>query len=167
MTAQQIRAILLANATAVTKSGFRPRSWASHGSPPMRREPKIVETAPMTSTRRMCPLPRFETWPSFVRPPVERCLGVRPSQAAKARLDAKVGRAKLAETVQALAARTIAMEACASSHHWGRLFISAGCDVRLINPRFVKPFVKGSNRMPGRWTASQHASASAATRDAR
>jgi transposase len=36
------------------------------------------------------------------------------------------------------------MEACASSHHWGRLFISAGCDVRLINPRFVKPFVKGS-----------------------
>jgi transposase len=56
----------------------------------------------------------------------------------------KVGRAKLAETVQALAARTIAMEACASSHHWGRLFISAGCDVRLINPRFVKPFVKGS-----------------------
>ena len=56
----------------------------------------------------------------------------------------KVGRAKLAETVQALAARTIAMEACASSHHCGRLFISAGCDVRLINPRFVKPFVKGS-----------------------
>jgi transposase len=56
----------------------------------------------------------------------------------------KIGRAKLAETVQALAARTIAMEACASAHYWGRCFISAGCEVRLINPRFVKPFVKGS-----------------------
>ena len=56
----------------------------------------------------------------------------------------KVGRAKLADAVQNLAPTTVAMEACASAHHWGRLFIAAGRKVRLINPRFVKPFVKGS-----------------------
>jgi transposase len=56
----------------------------------------------------------------------------------------KVSRAKLAEVVAALAPAVIAMEACASAHHWGRLFIAAGYQVRLINPRFVKPFVKGS-----------------------
>jgi len=36
------------------------------------------------------------------------------------------------------------MEACASSHHWGRTFEALGYAVRLIHPRFVKPFVKGS-----------------------
>lgn len=36
------------------------------------------------------------------------------------------------------------MEACASSHHWGRTFDALGYVVRLIHPRFVKPFVKGS-----------------------
>ena len=56
----------------------------------------------------------------------------------------KVGRAKLADAVQNLAPTTVAMETCASAHHWGRLFIAAGRKVRLINPRFVKPFVKGS-----------------------
>jgi transposase len=33
---------------------------------------------------------------------------------------------------------------CASAHHWGRCWLAAGRQVRLINPRFVKPFVKGS-----------------------
>lgn len=54
----------------------------------------------------------------------------------------KVSRAKLAEVVNSLEPATIAMEACASAHYWGRR--AAGCAVRLINPRFVKPFVKGS-----------------------
>jgi transposase len=56
----------------------------------------------------------------------------------------KVSRAKLWETVAGLAPKTIAMEACASAHYWGRSFLAAGRTVRLINPRFVKPFVKGS-----------------------
>lgn len=56
----------------------------------------------------------------------------------------KVSRAKLFETVENLNPTTIAMEACASSHYWGRCFRAAGRCVRLINPRFVKPFVKGS-----------------------
>ena len=56
----------------------------------------------------------------------------------------KISRAKLADVIRDLAPTTIAMEACASAHHWGRLFGAAGFKVRLINPRFVKPFVKGS-----------------------
>ena len=56
----------------------------------------------------------------------------------------KVSRGKLMEMVVSLDAQTIAMEACASAHHWGRELQAAGRQVRLINPRFVKPFVKGS-----------------------
>lgn len=56
----------------------------------------------------------------------------------------KVSRAKLAEVVDTLAPTAIAMEACASAHHWARRWHAAGRQVRLINPRFVKPFVKGS-----------------------
>jgi transposase len=56
----------------------------------------------------------------------------------------KVSRTKLADVIRDIAPTTIAMEACASAHHWGRLFGAAGFRVRLINPRFVKAFVKGS-----------------------
>jgi transposase len=59
-------------------------------------------------------------------------------------LSRKVSRAKLADVVNEIAPATIAMEACASAHHWARCWLSAGCKVRLINPRFVKPFIKGS-----------------------
>lgn len=38
----------------------------------------------------------------------------------------------------------IAMEACSGSNHWGRQFQQAGHEVRLIPPRYVKPFVKGN-----------------------
>jgi bifunctional pyridoxal-dependent enzyme with beta-cystathionase and maltose regulon repressor activities len=62
----------------------------------------------------------------------------------------KVSRAKLAEAVNSLGPATIAMEACASAHYWGRRWLAAGCAVRLINPRFVKPFVKGSKKRCGR-----------------
>lgn len=37
---------------------------------------------------------------------------------------------------------TIAMEACAGAHHWGRELIKLGHEVRLIPPAYVKPFVK-------------------------
>ena len=36
----------------------------------------------------------------------------------------------------------IAMEACATSHYWGRRFQAAGYIVKLIAPQYVKPFVK-------------------------
>jgi len=56
----------------------------------------------------------------------------------------KTSRSKLLETIKELAPETIAMEACASAHYWGRRFLADGHRVLLINPRFVKPFVKGS-----------------------
>jgi len=37
----------------------------------------------------------------------------------------------------------VAMEACASSHHWGRWFAARGHTARLIAPAFVIPFRKG------------------------
>ena len=59
-------------------------------------------------------------------------------------LSRKVSRSKLLETIKDLAPETVAMEACASAHFWGRRFLADGRQVLLINPRFVKPFVKGS-----------------------
>lgn len=34
------------------------------------------------------------------------------------------------------------MEACATSHYWGRVAQRSGHDVRLIPPIYMKPFVK-------------------------
>ena len=36
----------------------------------------------------------------------------------------------------------VAMEACATAHHWGRMLAEFGHKVRLIAPKFVKPYVK-------------------------
>jgi transposase len=56
----------------------------------------------------------------------------------------KVSRAKLVATVDCLDPRTVAMEACGSAHYWRRLFEAAGRTVQLINPYFVRPFLRGS-----------------------
>jgi transposase len=37
---------------------------------------------------------------------------------------------------------TVAMEACAGAHYWGRQIQQLGHDVKLISPSYVKPFVK-------------------------
>jgi transposase len=39
----------------------------------------------------------------------------------------------------------IVLEACGSSHHWGRTLAALGHRVRLIAPQFVKPFERGKN----------------------
>ncbi|MGP9790233.1 hypothetical protein [Roseinatronobacter sp. NSM] len=36
----------------------------------------------------------------------------------------------------------VAMEACATSHHWGRFAQSRGHEVRLVPAAYMKPFVK-------------------------
>ena len=59
-------------------------------------------------------------------------------------LSRKVGRAKLLELIGHLDPQIVAMEACASAHPWGRQLVALGRQVRLINPRFVKQFVRGS-----------------------
>jgi transposase len=39
-------------------------------------------------------------------------------------------------------AGVVAMEACGSAHHWGRLLTRLGHQVRLVSAQFVRPFVK-------------------------
>ena len=39
---------------------------------------------------------------------------------------------------------TVAMEACGSAHHWGRLAAWHGHEVLLMNPQFVAPYVKSN-----------------------
>lgn len=36
----------------------------------------------------------------------------------------------------------VGMEACATSHHWARQLIGLGHEVKLMPPRYVKPYVK-------------------------
>jgi transposase len=59
-------------------------------------------------------------------------------------LSRKVSRGKFFAAVTEIAPLRIAMEACPSAHYWGRRFQEAGHCVRLIHPRFVKPFVRGA-----------------------
>ena len=56
----------------------------------------------------------------------------------------RVGRAKLAAAVVQLAPRLVAMEACCGAHYWGRRFRDLGLEVRLIHPKFVRPYVKSA-----------------------
>jgi transposase len=53
-----------------------------------------------------------------------------------------VPRSKLAELVASLPPCLIGMEACATAHHWARELTKLGHDVRLMPPRYVKPYVK-------------------------
>jgi transposase len=51
-------------------------------------------------------------------------------------------RTKMIEFIAKLPPCTIAMEACGSSHHFGRKFTLMGHTVKMIAPQYVKPFVK-------------------------
>ena len=53
-----------------------------------------------------------------------------------------VSRARLYELLAKQEGCIVAMEACATSHHWGRVAVSYGHNVRLIPAQYVKPFVK-------------------------
>src|SRR5271168_2738145 len=54
----------------------------------------------------------------------------------------KLGRAQLIPFFAALPPCAVAMEACASAHHWGRALIELGHEVRLLPPAHVKPYVR-------------------------
>lgn len=54
----------------------------------------------------------------------------------------KLSRGRLLEFFANLPVCVVAMEACASAHYWGREIGKLGHEVRLINPSYVKPFVK-------------------------
>src|SRR5271154_2839887 len=109
MIAQTIRASLLANATATTLGGLRALSAASqsHNAPLRFGAARRTEMAPNTRSRRIYRLPCLVIEPSFSLPPVEFCLGVTPSQAAKSRPDLKTcGSGALARIAEAASAPT-------------------------------------------------------------
>jgi transposase len=54
----------------------------------------------------------------------------------------KLTRAQVLPFLAKLSPCTVAMEACATAHHWGREIARLGHAVRLIPPIYVKPFVK-------------------------
>ncbi len=51
-------------------------------------------------------------------------------------------RSKLLEFLAKQPVCRVAMEVCASAHHWGRQIQELGHEVRLISPVYVKPYVK-------------------------
>lgn len=56
----------------------------------------------------------------------------------------KVGRDKLLAILGQYSDCQVFMEACGSSHYWGRQISALGHDVKLIAPQFVKPFLKSN-----------------------
>ena len=54
----------------------------------------------------------------------------------------KLSRGKLLSFLASQRPCTVAMEACASAHYWGREIAALGHEVRLVPPIYVKPFVK-------------------------
>lgn len=56
----------------------------------------------------------------------------------------KFSRSKLKTYLANLASCLVAMEACGSAHHWGRVFKAYGHEVKLMAPQFVKPYVKAN-----------------------
>jgi len=54
----------------------------------------------------------------------------------------RLGRKRMIEFFSQLPPCVVALEACGTSHHWGRTLRSLGHDVRLIPAAYVKPFVR-------------------------
>ncbi len=52
------------------------------------------------------------------------------------------GRERFTEFVAKLGACEIVMEACGSANYWARKFTELGCNVKLISPQYVKPYVQ-------------------------
>ena len=56
----------------------------------------------------------------------------------------QLSRKMLAPFIAKIPPCVIGMEACNGAHYWARRFQSMGHEVRLINPQFVKPYVKSN-----------------------
>ena len=53
-----------------------------------------------------------------------------------------LSRSRMAVLLAEQPACVVTMEACATSHHWGRVALSHGHEVRLVPATYAKPFVK-------------------------
>jgi transposase len=62
----------------------------------------------------------------------------------RAVLRKQLTRGQLLAFIAQVPACTVAMEACASAHYWAREVEQLGHRVRLVNRRFVKPYVKAN-----------------------
>ena len=60
----------------------------------------------------------------------------------------KLTRSQLIPFFAELAPCVVAMEACASAHHWGRALIELGHEVQLLPPAHVKPYVRRNKNDP-------------------
>jgi transposase len=67
----------------------------------------------------------------------------------RAVLSRRVKRNQLLQAVASLPPCVIGMEAGGSAHHWGRTFEPLGHTVKLMHPKYVKPYVK-TNKNDGR-----------------
>ena len=54
----------------------------------------------------------------------------------------RYSKGKLAEVTARMDPCRIGMEACCGAHHLGRQLLAQGHDVRLMPPKYAKPFVK-------------------------
>jgi len=54
----------------------------------------------------------------------------------------RVSRQKLALLMAKIPRCLVGMEACGGSHYWARRFQEMGHEVRIMNPQYVKPYVK-------------------------
>lgn len=57
-------------------------------------------------------------------------------------LKKKVARGMLLQTLANIGPALVGMEACAGSHYWAREIEKLGHTARLMNPRFVEPYIK-------------------------
>lgn len=56
----------------------------------------------------------------------------------------RLNRRQAMEFFSTCPASTVVLEACGTSHHWGRVLRGMGHEVRLLPPQHVKPYVIGS-----------------------
>lgn len=66
------------------------------------------------------------------------------NSAGKVTLRKRLMRSELPEFVATLPKCLIGIEACGSSHYWARKLMSYGHTVKMMNPKFVKPYVKSN-----------------------
>src|SRR3982751_1588204 len=63
-------------------------------------------------------------------------------ESGKAEVRRKLRRSELRAFFEKQEACTVVMEACGAAHHWARVLIGLGHEVKLLAPEAVRPFVK-------------------------